>query len=77
MNNKLEYRVCPECNNIYVKKSVAKITLNFLDVSMECENGHKWTEHFSLTYDGYTNKDNQRLNRFDQPYNNNIVEEES
>ena len=58
--------MCPECNNLYVKKSVAKITLNFLDVSMECEQGHKWTEHFSLTYDGYTNKDNQRLNRFDE-----------
>ena len=54
---KLEYRVCPECGQIYVKKNVSHIMLGNLSVTMECENGHQWEEFYSMSYQGYKYKD--------------------
>ena len=57
MTEKLEYRVCPECGNIYTKKNVSHIMLGHITVTMSCEQGHTWEEFYSMTYQGYKYKD--------------------
>jgi hypothetical protein len=54
MEEKLFSRTCPKCGSICSEKQIAKVNLGpGAQVNMCCENGHKWTEFYSLTYHGY------------------------
>ena len=53
-NKKLFGRVCPSCGEIYKTRTVADVTLGGgAQVNMQCEHGHKWSEFYSLSYQGY------------------------
>lgn len=65
MAEKLEYRTCPECGKIYVKKNVSHIMLGHISVIMTCEDGHQWEEFYTMQYIGYKYKDICK-NRFDE-----------
>lgn len=60
---KYEKRVCPQCGKIYSNKTVDKITLHDLRVSMTCPDGHMWIENFTLSYQGYE-YNNKKYNMF-------------
>ena len=59
---KVDYRICPVCGEIYTHKSVEKIMLGHIDVSMSCPNEHSWIENYVLTYTGYEYK-NKSFNK--------------
>jgi hypothetical protein len=51
---KIINRICPKCGELYQTKEIAKVTLGGgAQINMSCENGHKWSEFYSLTYQGY------------------------
>lgn len=52
--DKLFSRYCPKCNELYSNLEIAKVNLGSgVQINMQCENGHKWSEFFFLTYAGY------------------------
>lgn len=47
-------RICPKCGKLYQSKEIANVVLGgAVQINMSCENGHKWSEFYSLTYQGY------------------------
>ena len=51
---KLLTRTCPKCGNICLTAEVAKIVpSSIVHMNMTCEHGHKWTEFYSLAYQGF------------------------
>lgn len=54
MEEKLYGRACPKCGGSYVELQFAKVHLGHgAQVNLCCENGHKWSEFYSFTYQGY------------------------
>lgn len=54
MIEKLESRKCPDCGSIYASKEISKVSLGaVVQVNMCCENGHKWSEFYTLNYSGF------------------------
>ena len=54
MENKLFGRSCPVCGEIYKEYQIAKIHVGSgAQINLMCEQGHKWSEFYSLTYQGY------------------------
>lgn len=52
--NKVIGRLCPKCGEPYQTYEINKVTLGSgVQVNMSCENGHKWSEFYSLIYQGY------------------------
>jgi predicted nucleic-acid-binding Zn-ribbon protein len=55
-DKKLFAGICPKCGNKYKEKEIAKLVIcGQAHINMMCENGHKWTEFYSLCYQGYWN----------------------
>jgi hypothetical protein len=51
---KLFQRVCPKCGDICLAHEIVKVNLGSgAQVNMTCEKGHKWSEFYSLAYQGY------------------------
>lgn len=51
---KLCGRLCPKCDEPCMTREVAKVSLGAgVQFNMQCENNHKWSEFYSLTYQGY------------------------
>lgn len=51
---KLFGRFCPKCGEAYQTHEIVKIALcSGAQVNMSCENGHKWSEFYNLSYQGY------------------------
>jgi hypothetical protein len=73
--DKLEYRRCPECGEVYTNKKVKKILLGRIDVDLSCANNHSWTEHFTMTYDGFS-YNGVRYDRYGDKCEENENEEE-
>ena len=47
-------RFCPKCSAVYQTREIAKIALGSgVQINMSCENNHKWSEFYSLTYRGF------------------------
>lgn len=67
-DKKLFGRTCPVCGEAYNKKNVGKIMLGFIAVDMTCEQGHTWTEHYTMTYTGFKHN-NKEFDRFGQEVN--------
>lgn len=54
MEHKLFGRFCPKCNKLYKEYQLAKINLGSgVQINLMCEQGHKWSEFYSLSYKGY------------------------
>lgn len=54
MQNKLFGRTCPICGEIYKECQITKIHIGAgAQINLMCEQGHKWSEFYSLTYRGY------------------------
>jgi hypothetical protein len=54
MENKLFGRSCPTCGEIYKEYQIAKIHIGVgVQLNLTCEQGHKWSEFYALTYQGY------------------------
>lgn len=53
-DKKLCGRTCPKCNELYQIIEIAKTSLGAgVQVNMSCENNHRWSEFYSLAYQGY------------------------
>ena len=53
-DKKLFGRTCPNCGNLCQNNEIAKVALGpGVQVNMSCEQGHKWSEFYSLSYKGY------------------------
>lgn len=51
---KLFGRFCPKCGEVHKTHIIVNTSLGAnTQVNMSCENGHKWSEFYSLTYQGY------------------------
>ena len=51
---KLFSRTCPQCGELCVEQQIAKAGLGpGVQLNMNCEQGHKWSEFYSLSYIGY------------------------
>ena len=51
---KLFGRFCPKCGEVCKTSEIAKGALGSgAQVNMSCEQGHKWSEFYCLTYTGY------------------------
>lgn len=51
---KLFRRSCPKCGETYRVCELAKVNLGGkVQYNMQCENNHKWSEFYSLDYQGY------------------------
>jgi len=51
---KLFGRFCPKCCSVCQTYELAKVALGpAVQVNMTCENNHKWSEFYSLSYQGY------------------------
>lgn len=54
MEEKLFSRTYPKCGNIYKGCQFAKADIGIgIHANMMCEQGHKWTEFYSLSYQGF------------------------
>lgn len=54
MEEKLFGRTCPKCGQLYLECQIAKANVGAgIQINMMCEQGHKWSEFYSLTYQGY------------------------
>lgn len=54
MENKLFGRLCPKCGEMYKKYQIAKVALGpGAQINFMCEQEHKWSEFYSLSYQGY------------------------
>ena len=53
-DKKLFGRTCPNCGNLCQTNEIAKAALGSgIQANMSCEQGHKWSEFYSLSYQGY------------------------
>ena len=53
-DKKLFGRTCPKCGGLCQQSEIAKVALGpGVQVNMSCEQGHKWSEFYALTYQGY------------------------
>jgi hypothetical protein len=53
-DKKLFSRFCPKCGEVCQTDEIAKASLGAgVNVNMTCGQGHKWTEFYSLSYQGY------------------------
>lgn len=51
---KILNRFCPVCNELYQDLEYAKISIAAkVQINMRCPNNHKWSEFYSLYYQGY------------------------
>ena len=51
---KLFGRLCPKCGEACQVHEVASVGLGVgIQYNMQCENGHKWSEFYQLTYTGF------------------------
>ena len=51
---KLFDRYCPKCGELYKTCDLVKISLGAgVQANMSCEQGHKWSEFYCLTYTGF------------------------
>ena len=49
--DKLQGRTCPKCGEVYTACEFAKVGLGRgAQVNMMCENNHKWSEFYALSY---------------------------
>lgn len=54
MEEKLFERTCPKCGKIYQTAEAAQVSLGAgIQYNMQCEDNHKWSEFYSLTYTGF------------------------
>ena len=54
MEDKLFGRTCPKCGEPYKESQIAKVSLGAgAQVNLMCEQGHKWSEFYNLSYQGY------------------------
>ena len=54
MEEKLFGRSCPKCGEVCVEHQLVKVNLGSgVQANMTCEQGHKWSEFYSLTYQGF------------------------
>jgi hypothetical protein len=53
-DKKLFGRFCPKCGEVCQTHEIVKVALGpGVQVNMSCENNHKWSEFYQLTYTGY------------------------
>ena len=53
-DKKLFGKTCPKCGNVCSAKEVASVKLGAgVQINMMCEDSHKWSEFYSLTYTGF------------------------
>jgi hypothetical protein len=53
-DKKLFGRTCPKCGEIYQSCELVKVHLGAgVQANMQCPNNHKWTEFYTLDYQGY------------------------
>lgn len=70
MKEKLFNRICPKCGELYIEQQVVKANIGSgAQINMRCENNHKWTEFYSLTYQGFW-WDGKRYNSFGEEKTN-------
>ena len=51
---KLFGRLCPNCGKVCQTHELTSVSLGpGAQYNMTCENGHKWSEFYCLTYTGY------------------------
>lgn len=51
---KLFNRICPKCGEACCLYEIVKVTLGSdTQINMSCENNHKWSEFYTLDYQGY------------------------
>lgn len=51
---KLFGRTCPSCGELCQTHEIAKISLGAgAQINMSCDKGHKWSEFYNLSYQGY------------------------
>jgi hypothetical protein len=51
---KLFGKVCPTCGELYAECQYAVVALGVgVQINMMCEQQHKWSEFYHLTYAGY------------------------
>lgn len=56
-DKKLAGWFCPECGEMFSTHQFANMSLGQgAQVNMSCEQGHKWSEFYSLTYQGFWSK---------------------
>lgn len=54
VEKKLFSRVCPKCGELCQAFALVKVDLGAgVQYDMQCENGHRWTEFYTLSYQGY------------------------
>lgn len=54
MQDKLFGRTCPNCGEIYKECQIVKVHVGSgAQINLTCEQGHKWSEFYNLTYQGY------------------------
>jgi len=54
MVNKLFSRTCPKCGKTCQTYETSMVSLGAgVQYNMSCEDGHKWSEFYCLTYTGY------------------------
>ncbi|MBQ8730854.1 MAG: hypothetical protein IJY81_06720 [Lachnospiraceae bacterium] len=54
MENKCFKKICPKCANVYIDCEIAKVSLGKgVQLNLMCEQGHKWSEFYNLSYKGY------------------------
>ena len=51
---KLFDRSCPKCGELFQNMEIASIAFGpGVQINLQCENNHKWSEFYCLTYTGY------------------------
>lgn len=69
MEEKFFGRTCPKCGDIYKECQLVKVGIGVgAQANMMCEQGHKWTEFYSLSYQGFW-WDGKMYNSFGEEYN--------
>jgi hypothetical protein len=66
MEEKLLGRTCPKCGEVYKQCQVAKAAIGpGVQFNLTCEQGHQWSEFYSLVYQGYWH-DGKRYDSYGQ-----------
>lgn len=53
-DKKLFGRSCPKCGEVHQTSEIVKVALGpGAQINMSCAQGHKWSEFYGLTYQGY------------------------
>lgn len=54
MEEKLFGRFCPKCGKVCQTHEAVSVSLGAgVQYNMQCEDGHKWSEFYCLTYTGF------------------------